>query len=141
MGQTSSLSVFQVKSPPSKNLNEPSCSSRTTLFLLSEVSAGLVVESEQSGLGLGESAAGMNRCFAARHCKASLAAPSVCLSAIASPGLITTRLSVLNSRYGLILARNQASSPPSGLCSGMPLSKTVPIGIDSDSSAAPQKWA
>src|SRR5438552_14229786 len=122
MGQTSSPSVFQVKSPPSKNLNGPNCSSRTTLFLLSEPSVGLVFDSEQSGLGPAESAAGTKSCFAARQVSMGLAEPSVCFSGICSPGLLTTRLFALNSRYGLILSINHASSPASGLWSGIPLS-------------------
>src|SRR5947199_168206 len=87
MGQTSSPSVFQVKSPPSKNLNGPNCSSRTTLFLLSEPSVGLVFDSEQSGLGPAESAAGTKSCFAARQVSATLAGPSVCFSGSCPPGL------------------------------------------------------
>jgi len=74
IGHTNSLSEFQVKSPPSKNLKDPNCSSRTTLFLLSYVSAGLVLESVQNGLCWTEPEAGMNFCFAARHCSASPAA-------------------------------------------------------------------
>ena len=68
------------------------------LFLLSEVSAGLVFDSEQRGLGRAESGAATVCCLAARQRNVSREVPSACFNAMDWPGFMTRRLSALNSR-------------------------------------------
>src|SRR5438094_881860 len=98
--------MFQVKSPPSKNRNGPSSSSKTMLLALSEGSGGFSMILLHAGLGSFEADASMKRCLAARQRRVSFDEPPEI--GIRSPGAITWRLPAFISRYGLLICSQRS---------------------------------
>ena len=95
-GQTSAPSVFQVRSPPSKNRNGPKLTRRDDA-----VAVVAAVRDPWAWCSLHRAALALlplaltNFSFMPRNCSVSLAAPGACFSGSVSPGLMRTRLSTL----------------------------------------------